>query len=129
MNKDKYLSIVANGESLTVDFKQSFDKEAIESITVFVMASFAEGFGLGIVESAKYNKPLVLRDIPVFREIAEDNAYYFDCLTGDELALKLNEWISLYESGRVPTSERLKTITWQQSCEQLMDVIINGIKQ
>lgn len=35
MNKDKYLSIVANGESLTVEFKQSFDKEAIETISAF----------------------------------------------------------------------------------------------
>lgn len=97
-----------------------------EMSTAFIMASFAEGFGLGIVESAKYNKPLILRDIPVFREIAENNAYYFDCLTGDDLAADLNYWIDLYESGKEPKSDKLKTITWKESCDQLMDVILNN---
>jgi glycosyltransferase involved in cell wall biosynthesis len=97
-----------------------------EMSSAFIMASFAEGFGLGIVESAKYNKPLILRDIPVFREIAEDNAFYFDCLTGDDLAADLNCWIDLYESGKEPKSDKLKTITWKESCDQLMDVILNN---
>lgn len=97
-----------------------------EMSTAFIMASFAEGFGLGIVESAKYNKPLILRDIPVFREIAEDNAFYFDCLTGDDLAADLNCWIGLHESGKEPKSDKLKTITWKESCDQLMDVILNN---
>lgn len=97
-----------------------------EMSSAFIMASFAEGFGLGIVESAKYNKPLILRDIPVFREIAENNAYYFDCLTGYELAVDLNYWIDLYDSGKEPKSDKLKTITWKESCDQLMDVILNN---
>ena len=35
MNVDNCLSIISSGESLTVEFKQSFDKEAIETITAF----------------------------------------------------------------------------------------------
>lgn len=97
-----------------------------EMSTAFIMASFTEGFGLGIVESVKYNKPLILRDIPVFREIAENNAYYFNCLTGDELAIDLNYWIDLYDSDKEPKSDKLKTITWKESCDQLMDVILNN---
>lgn len=96
-----------------------------EMSSAFIMASFAEGFGLGIVESAKYHKPLILRDIPVFREIAEEHAYYFDCLTGKELAISLERWIALYESDSAPSSKNLKTITWEESCKQLMDVILH----
>lgn len=100
--------------------------EVYKKATAFIMASYAEGFGLGIVESAKYHKPLILRDIPVFREIAEDSAYYFDCDTGKDLAGKLVEWIQLYESGLAPSSVNLNTITWEESCTQLMDVILNN---
>ena len=35
MINTNYLSIVSNGESLTTEFKQSFDKEAIETTKVF----------------------------------------------------------------------------------------------
>jgi glycosyltransferase involved in cell wall biosynthesis len=35
-----------------------------------IAASYAEGFGLPLVEAAQYKLPLLVRDIPVFLEIA-----------------------------------------------------------
>jgi glycosyltransferase involved in cell wall biosynthesis len=43
-----------------------------------VFPSFAEGFGLPVVEAMHFGTPLILSDIPVFREIAGDQAVYFD---------------------------------------------------
>ena len=42
-----------------------------------IVAAKAEGFGLSVVEALFHQKPLVLRDIPVFREIAGNGAFYF----------------------------------------------------
>lgn len=50
-----------------------------------LQASFAEGFGLPIVEAAHYGCPLILSDIPVFREIAGEHAVYYPA--GDARAL------------------------------------------
>jgi alpha-1,2-rhamnosyltransferase len=45
---------------------------------LFLFSSDVEGFGLGIVEAARFGTPLLLHDIPVFREIAGEHATYFD---------------------------------------------------
>jgi glycosyltransferase involved in cell wall biosynthesis len=45
---------------------------------LFLFASEVEGFGLGVIEAGRFGTPLLLRDIPVFREIAGDHATYFD---------------------------------------------------
>ena len=45
---------------------------------VFLFSSEIEGFGLGIVEAARFGTPLLLRDNSVFREIASDYATYFN---------------------------------------------------
>ncbi|MFT4247506.1 MAG: glycosyltransferase family 1 protein [Pseudomonas sp.] len=42
-----------------------------------IQASLLEGFGLPLVEAARYHLPLLLSDISVFREIAGGSASYF----------------------------------------------------
>ncbi|CCD99777.1 glycosyltransferase family 1 protein [Bradyrhizobium sp. STM 3809] len=43
-----------------------------------IMPSFAEGFGVPIIEALAANTPVLCSDIPVFREVAGDLAEYFD---------------------------------------------------
>jgi len=43
-----------------------------------VFASLSEGFGIPIVEGAVLEMPVLCSDIEVFREVAEENAFYFD---------------------------------------------------
>jgi glycosyltransferase involved in cell wall biosynthesis len=54
-----------------------------------LQASFAEGFGLPIVEAAHYGCPLILSDIPVFREIAGEHAAYYPAGDARALAARL----------------------------------------
>ena len=51
--------------------------EAYASHDALLMASEGEGFGLPVAEAMHAGLPLILRDLPVFREIAGDDALYF----------------------------------------------------
>ena len=95
--------------------------------TCLIAASEGEGFGLPLIESAQYGIPLMLRDIPVFREVAGDAAFYFGGPAGrqtpaqaaQDTAQSIQAWLSLYEAKQHPLSTGLKYNTWQQSVEQL----------
>jgi glycosyltransferase involved in cell wall biosynthesis len=59
-----------------------------------IFPSFAEGFGIPIVEGALFQVPVVCSDLPVFREITRNLAIYFDPQNPDELALRINDVLS-----------------------------------
>lgn len=48
------------------------------SATIHVVTSLMEGFGLTILESMSYGTPTLVSDIPVFREVANESALFFD---------------------------------------------------
>jgi glycosyltransferase involved in cell wall biosynthesis len=45
---------------------------------LFVFPSLYEGFGIPIIEAMKFGVPVCVSDIPVFREICDSNAIYFN---------------------------------------------------
>lgn len=49
-----------------------------QTATVFTSASHYEGFGMPVLEAMSYGTPCAISNIPVFREVAEDSAIYFD---------------------------------------------------
>lgn len=93
---------------------------------VLIAASKAEGFGLPLIEAAVHGLALICRDIPVFREVAGDHAFYFTGNQGEQLAASMEEWIALNERGSAPPSRGLRWLTWQQSADQLADVVLSG---
>lgn len=90
-----------------------------QASTCLIAASINEGFGLPLIEAARHGIPVIARDIPVFREVAGDSAYYFQAETGEQLAAALNDWLLLHSQGKAPSSTGMKWSTWQQSTEQL----------
>ncbi|MFM0274788.1 glycosyltransferase family 1 protein [Paraburkholderia aspalathi] len=84
-----------------------------------VMASEAEGFGLPLVEAARYGMPMFVRDLTVFREIAGEHSAYFTANNGDELAPQLAVWLDQLDCGTAPASNAMKSLTWAASAEQL----------
>jgi len=95
--------------------------------TCLVAASEGEGFGLPIIEAAQHGISLMLRDIPVFREVAGDAAFYFGRPTSthtreqaaQDTAESVKTWLALYQQQQQPLSSGLRYNTWQQSVAQL----------
>lgn len=89
-----------------------------------VAASEGEGFGLPLIEAAQHKLPIIARDIPVFREVAGEHAFYFRGKEPDDLADAVHKWLELYKSDQHPKSDNLKWQTWEQSTNQILDNIL-----
>jgi len=83
---------------------------------LLLMASEGEGFGLPIVEAARHGVPLLLRDLPVFREIAEGHAIWFS--SDNELSAALCDALRQARSGTFDRSST-QSMSWQQSADSL----------
>lgn len=87
-----------------------------------VQASIAEGFGLPVVEAGSLGVPLILSDIPVFREIAGDEASYFP--VGDAAALASTIEGAMLSGWKHP--KHIRTMTWRESSERLMAFLLQN---
>jgi len=88
-------------------------------------ASEGEGFGLPLIEAAQQKLPIVARDIPVFREVAGENAYYFP-QEADPAALgsSILAWLELYRQGTCPQSGTMQWLTWSQCAQHMAASIL-----
>ena len=93
--------------------------ELMSCADAYVNASIYEGFGLPVVEAVKYNLPLFLRDIPVFKELAGNFASYFS--TDDDLVKLIQRFIN-NPTQFAPMPSNL-AITWSQSAEWLIRLL------
>ncbi|MFL1490567.1 glycosyltransferase family 4 protein [Pseudomonas antarctica] len=91
--------------------------------TCLIAASEGEGFGLPLIEAAQHHLPMIARNIPVFREVAGDHAFYFEGLAPHLLAQAVREWLVLFNNGEHPRSVNMPWLTWEQSAHQLKQSI------
>lgn len=96
------------------------------SSAALLAPSLGEGFGLPLIEAAQQDLPLIARDLPVFREVAGEHAYYFTGDTPDALAAAIERWLALRESGVHPMPQGLRGLTWAQSARQLTQAVLEG---
>ncbi|NKB47011.1 MAG: glycosyltransferase [Legionellales bacterium] len=91
--------------------------------TALLVASEAEGFGLPLIEAARHDIPLIIRDLPVFREVAGEHAFYFKADTPTALAEAIKNWLGLFKHGSIPASGKMPWLTWEASTQQLLRVL------
>ena len=101
--------------------------ELYQKSTAVIMASITEGFGLAVAEAAQFKKPLIIRDIPPFREIAGENAFYFDGFEAQDLATAVEKWLLLYEKGAYPDSSKIKLRTWDDCTKDVYEILTKKI--
>jgi glycosyltransferase involved in cell wall biosynthesis len=78
-----------------------------------ILPSFAEGFGVPIIEALAANTPVLCSDIPVFREVAGELADYFDpfstesiCASVVRVSSRQDEWRHKIRERRTELAER-----------------------
>lgn len=100
-------------------------KKIYASSSCLIAASEGEGFGLPLVEAARHGLPIMARDLPVFREVAGQHAFYFAADKPD-LAAAIKEWLQLYHKGKHAKSAAIRSVTWAQSVEQVKDILFKS---
>jgi glycosyltransferase involved in cell wall biosynthesis len=102
-------------------------EEVYAASTCLIAASESEGFGLPLIEAAQHKLPIIARDIPVFREVAGENAFYFSGTSPEALTDAIGEWLDLNADGQAPSSEGIRWLTWAESTQQLLDEVLNPV--
>jgi glycosyltransferase involved in cell wall biosynthesis len=79
-----------------------FLQKVYEASACLFAPSLGEGFGLPLIEAAQKSLPILARDLPVFREVAGDHAFYFTGHADEDLSAAVEAWLLLHKEGRVP---------------------------
>ena len=92
-----------------------------------ICASYAEGFGLPIIEAGYYRKRVIASDIPVFREAAKGavNAQFFKVGSAQDLAKQVAGFSAQSRAAnQTKKSGIMKWPTWEQSARELAKVVL-----
>jgi glycosyltransferase involved in cell wall biosynthesis len=103
-------------------FEQPSDQllQALYQSSDYVLCpSEGEGFGLPLIEAANAGTPVIARDIPVFREVGVDSAFYFaDDKSPAVIRQAIQECVTSIQPPRKRAPKR-NPLTWSASAAQL----------
>lgn len=92
----------------------------------FLFPSISEGFGLPGIEAMKAGTILTCSDIPVFREVYEDNAIYFDPKNPSSIEEALEKTCNLTEKDRKVRLEKarefVKRYSWSKMAKETLKI-------
>lgn len=86
----------------------------------FIFLSKYEGFGIPPLESLTIGTPILLNDIPVFRELYEDDAVYVNAYDPSEVAQGMHQLVS---TDKKTTYACLQKFSWESSGKQFAKII------
>lgn len=84
-----------------------------------LMTSWGEGFGLPLIEAARYELAVLARKLPVFEEICGNFISYFEGESPSALAHQIQRWLQLFAKSELPQIQHMPWLTWQESAKQL----------
>ncbi|WP_214406642.1 glycosyltransferase family 4 protein [Pseudonocardia lacus] len=99
--------------------------EALRGATALVSASRDEGFGIPLVEAMGLGTPVVVSDIPVFREVGGDAAGYVapDDVAGFARAIRELDEPGVWERRSAASRERAAHYSWESSARILLALL------
>lgn len=95
-----------------------------ESVTCLFATSEGEGYGLPLIEGVQHGLPLLVRDIPVFREVSQEHADYFSANDPLQLGDAVADWINKFNKNIHTKSNRLSFNTWKMCAQDCLSFII-----
>lgn len=88
-----------------------------------VIPSLAEGYGLPLIEALGYRKPVLARDIEVFKVHEDAGVRYFPTDSSPQiLADSILTWLTDISSGKAETTT-VQLVTWSDSVNALLAVL------
>lgn len=119
-NKRIFLINNANNDEIIYLYKNAY---------AFIFPSFAEGYGLPIVESLFYKCPVFASNIDVFKEIAQNKAVFFDNKNPNDLFNKLSYYLDhniKYKDLKLSLN-KFNILTWDEAYSKFYAKIQNII--
>lgn len=100
-------------------------RSLLDGATALVSASRDEGFGLPVVEAMQRGVPVVLTDIPVFREVGGDAALYAPAgdPVGFAAAIGRLEDPGEWARRSAAVLDRVRAYSWDASADRLLPVL------
>jgi len=71
------------------------------------------------VEALAHRRPVLARDLPVFKEIAGDRVTYFRAESPEQLAQALHHWLAATPQ-LVPCEDAPPLLSWSEASAQLL---------
>ena len=78
-----------------------------------------------LIEAARRHVPIIARDIPVFREVAKEYAFYYSASKPEEMAQAIEAWLDLFSKGQHPRSDQMPWLTWKESAQSVLKTLLN----
>ncbi len=95
----------------------------------FVYPSLYEGFGIPPLEAQYLGVPVVLSDIPVFKEVFSDSVFYCNPNSPESIAQAINKISSLSALERenvvIKGYENAQKYTWEEAANKVLEIINN----
>lgn len=107
------------------DISDEFLEKIYAESSCLIAASEDEGFGLPLIEAAQHQLPIIARDVPIFREVAGEHAFYFKETSENTLSEAIMEWLKLMQKNKIPLSVNIKSLTWNKSAKHLLQILMN----
>lgn len=93
---------------------------AYRSASALLFPTMAEGYGLPLIEAAYFDLPVICSDLPVLRELAGENALYFEKGNPGSAANAIRQFLA---GNARPDPKKIRRLTWDESAQQLIGVI------
>ncbi|MGD9656181.1 MAG: glycosyltransferase family 4 protein [Methylocystis sp.] len=88
------------------------------SARAVICASYAEGFGLPLIEAAHAGAPVIASDIEIFHEVGGDSITYFNVLDPESLKERIVETLASKKH-----AHPLPALSWRESTQNLLETV------
>lgn len=123
------LLAVAKGAAKQIKFLDGVSEsqylEVLDDSFALVSASRDEGFGIPVIEAMSRAIPVVISDIKIFLEVAEDAGIFFNPESSDQFAKAVRklEPLSFWQRSSLKSLEQSKHYSWEDSGKELFAIV------
>lgn len=93
---------------------------AYNNTEALIAASIAEGFGLPLIEATHFNLPVICSDIPIFHEVLQDHAVFFQTMNKASFINCIKKWLT---GDKPQPHERIYFSTWAEAGSEVCNIL------